>query len=119
MTWMRGLGSTEQSGHASGLHIRDHSVCELATGRTRRSKPAAGEAVGLACETHLLCVSLQMRTELSSTMTELETTGFSNDQGVRAHHVHNQLSHYYKSKTRRESHKITEDKSATRYIWTE
>lgn len=119
MTWMRGLGSTEQSGHASGLHIRDQSVCELATGRTRRSKPAAGEAVGLVCETRLLCVSLQMRTELSSTMTELETTGFRNNQGMRAHHIQNQLNHCYKSKTKQGSHKITEDKSATRYIWTE
>lgn len=89
-------------------------MCEVATGETRKPTPAAGEAVGLICETHLLFVSLQVRTELSSTMTEPETTGFSNDKSLSAHHIQNQLIHCYKSKTRQGSHKITEDKSATR-----
>lgn len=60
---------------------------------TRRSTAAAGEAVGFVCETNLPCASPQVRTELSSTMTELETTGFSNDQGVSAPHIQNQLIH--------------------------
>lgn len=89
MTRMRGLGYTQQSGHKSGLYIAETRGF---MSWTRRFTAAAEEAVGFVCETQLLCVSLQVQTELSST-TELESTGFSNDQGVSAFHVQNQLIH--------------------------
>lgn len=94
MTWMRGLGPTQQSGHKSGLHIGETRgfVSWLLEG-PGGPEQLLGETVGFACETHLFCVSLKVRTELSSTITELETTGFSNDQGVSVHHVQNQLIH--------------------------